>query len=145
MNKEEAIKIVEAYDALCGRALEIVDHAPFYASVGMDDVVNLSFEGDDVVLVSIKRKYYACPKCIVTYGKDRYGNTFFPNEAVYIKPGFHPGCDGRVFIITGIFIFEECESADARGIDVRELSEPADGRLDVLQLLYPELAVGGPG
>jgi hypothetical protein len=92
---------------------------------------NCLTEGDDVVLVSTKRKYYACPKCIVTYGKDRDGNTFFPNEAVYIKSGYHPACNGRVFIIIGIFIFEECESGRLATLKDNETGKPFKSELDI--------------
>lgn len=92
---------------------------------------NCLTESEKVVLVSEKRKYYACPNCIVTYGKDRYGNTFFPNEAVHIKPGYHSACNGRVFIITGIFIFEECESGRLVTLKDNETGNPFKTELDI--------------
>jgi hypothetical protein len=88
-------------------------------------------ESDDVILVLAKRKYSVCPKCIVTYGKDRYGNTFFPQEEVHIKPGYHSGCDGRIFIITGIFIFEECESGRMVTLKDKETDKPFKSELDI--------------
>jgi hypothetical protein len=92
---------------------------------------NCLSEGDDVVLVSAKRKYYACPKCIVTYGRDRDGSTFFPNDEVYIKPGYHSACNGRIFIITGIFIFEECESGRLVTLKDKETGNPFKSELDI--------------
>jgi hypothetical protein len=59
--KEEALKIVADYEALLDRALEITDHAPFYAAVDDDSVVSLGFEGDDAVL------------CWTEYDSDYYG------------------------------------------------------------------------
>lgn len=90
---------------------------------------------DDVVIVSEKRKYSVCPNCIVTYGKDRSGTTFFPDEEVYIKHGYHSGCDGRIFIITGIFIFEECESGRMVTLKDKETGKRFKSELDINWLI----------
>lgn len=96
---------------------------------------NCLTDREDVVLVSAKRKYYACPNCIVTYGRDRTGNTFFPEEEVYIKPGYHSACNGRVFVITGIFIFEECESGRMATLKDKETGKPFKSELDINWLI----------
>lgn len=71
---------------------------------------NCLYEGDDVIRALVKRDYFVCPDCSVTYGKDRYGNTFILQEEVFVKAGYNQKMDERIFIITGIFIFEEAES-----------------------------------
>lgn len=92
---------------------------------------NCLSESDNAILISAKRKYYACPNCIVTYGKDRNGNTFFPGEDVYIKSGYHSACNGRPFVITGIFIFEECESGRMVTLKDKETDKPFKSELDI--------------
>lgn len=68
-------------------------------------------ERDDVILICEQRKYCACSRCTVTYGKDRYGETYFPGEAVYVKDGVnYTQLRNRLLTIIGIYIFEECES-----------------------------------
>ena len=70
-------------------------------------------ENDTVkVIVNDKiRSYNACKNCEVTYGKDRNGITFFPEEKVYIKDGgTYLKLVNRVLIIDGIYINEEFES-----------------------------------
>jgi hypothetical protein len=96
---------------------------------------NCLTECEDVILISDKRKYFVCPRCIVTYGKDRYGNTFFPDEEVNIKPGYHSACNGRAFVITGIFIFEECESGRLATLKDKETGKPFKSELDINWLL----------
>lgn len=74
---------------------------------------NCMEENDSVrVIVDDKiRKYNACDKCKVTYGKDRNGITFFPEEEVLIKDGgLFKMLIGRPLIIEGIYIHEEFES-----------------------------------
>ena len=68
MTKDEAIKIVDDYNRLLGRALEITDNTPFYSSVDGDDNASLSFDGDDVVL-SWKE-----------YQSDYYGGGYLDDE-----------------------------------------------------------------
>jgi hypothetical protein len=68
-------------------------------------------ENESVVMVCEDRKYAACSKCEVTYGKDRNGVTFFPGEAVLLKDGGNfKVLKDKIQIIQGIYIFEECES-----------------------------------
>lgn len=72
---------------------------------------NCMEENESVVMVCEDRKYAACSKCSVTYGKDRYGNTFFPEEEVLLRDGGNfKMLRDRLLIIDGIYIFEECES-----------------------------------
>jgi hypothetical protein len=57
------------------------------------------------------RKFNACEKCLVTYGKNRNGITFFPEEEVFIKDGAnYRSLLNRILIIDSIFINEEFES-----------------------------------
>lgn len=64
------------------------------------------------VIVDTKiRKYNACDKCTVTYGKDRNGVTFFLEEEVFLKNGGeYKQLINRPLIIDGIYIHEEFES-----------------------------------
>lgn len=66
---------------------------------------------DESVLVFpvIPGKYFSCPKCSVTYAKSRTGEAFMLDEDVYLRP-LYSATDGRVFVIKGIYIMEECES-----------------------------------
>jgi hypothetical protein len=64
-----------------------------------------------VVINDRTRKYNACDKCKVTYGKDRNGVTFFPEEEVLLKDGGNfKTLRERSLIIDGIYIHEEFES-----------------------------------
>lgn len=57
------------------------------------------------------RKFNACEKCKVTYGKNRNGITFFPEEEVFIKDGAnYRNLLNRILIIDSIYINEEFES-----------------------------------
>lgn len=68
-------------------------------------------ENDSVVMVCEDRKYAACSKCKVTYGKNRHGDTFILNEEVFLKDGgLFSKLVNRLLIIVGIYIFEESES-----------------------------------
>ncbi len=71
-------------------------------------------EDNDSVVVIVNeriRKFNACDKCKVTYGKDRYGNTFFPEEEVYLKEGgLYGNLVNRLLIIDSIYVNEEFES-----------------------------------
>lgn len=71
-------------------------------------------EENDTVKVIVDhriRKYNACDKCKVTYGKDRNGVTFFPEEEVLLKDGAnYTNLVNRPLIIDGIYIHEEFES-----------------------------------
>lgn len=92
---------------------------------------NCLTESDDVVRALVKREYYVCPNCSVTYGKDRFGNTFLLDECVYMKPGYSEKMDGRVFVITGIFIFEECESGRMVTLKDKETGRPFKSEVDI--------------
>lgn len=72
---------------------------------------NCMEENESVVMVCEERKYAACDKCKVTYGKDRNGVTFFPEEEVLLKDGGNfTKLLNRPLIIDGIYIHEEFES-----------------------------------
>lgn len=70
---------------------------------------NCLIKSKDVIKPVANRDYYVCPKCSVTYGKNRGGDTFVLDEEVNIN-NYHPGMDNRVLIVKGIYIFEESES-----------------------------------
>jgi hypothetical protein len=68
-------------------------------------------ERPDVVPVCEDRNYNACGNCSVTYGKNRYGETFVLDEEVHLKEGgLFTKLVNRLLVIVGIYIFEECES-----------------------------------
>ena len=67
-------------------------------------------ENDSVIMVCEERKYYACDKCTVTYGKDRNGITYFPEEEVLLNDGGNfKSLKNRPLLIDGIYIHEEFE------------------------------------
>jgi len=70
---------------------------------------NCLVEAENVFQVVENRDYFACPNCQVDYAKNRNGIAFLLNEEVNIS-GAHPKMDNRIFVIKGIYIFEECES-----------------------------------
>lgn len=71
-------------------------------------------ESVKVIVDTRIRKYNACDKCKVTYGKDRNGVTFFPEEEVLLKDGaLYTKLMGKPLIIDGIYIHEEFESGRA--------------------------------
>ena len=55
-----AMAVVDAYEELIARALEIVSDVPFYASVDDNDGARITFDGDDAVLSwsSYESDYY---------------------------------------------------------------------------------------
>lgn len=68
-------------------------------------------ESARVVVDDRVRKFIACDKCRVTYGKDRKGVTFFPEEEIFIKEGaLYKNLINRLLIIDSIYINEEFES-----------------------------------
>jgi len=68
-------------------------------------------ENESVKMICEDRKYSVCNKCTVTYGKDRNGITFFPEEEVLLKDGgLYIKLINRPLIIDGIYIHEEFES-----------------------------------
>lgn len=76
----------------------------------MNRCSNCLIESEEVFVVLSDKKYFGCPKCLVTYAKDRDGNAFMMEEEVFISHGYHPKTNGRLFVIKGIYIMEECES-----------------------------------
>lgn len=85
---------------------------------------------EDVFLVMERPRYCACPKCSVDYAKNRHGTAFLLDEEVFIKPGKHKMLDGRLMIITGIFIHEECESGRMIWMKDKETDKPLKFVLD---------------
>lgn len=72
---------------------------------------NCMEENESVIMVCEERKYSACDKCTVTYGKNRVGVTFFPEEEILLNDGGNfKGLKSRPLIIDGIYIHEEFES-----------------------------------
>lgn len=88
----------------------------------------LDYEG--VYLVLKNENYYACPNCSVTYGKDRTGYAFILEQEVYVNK-YHSMTNGRIFIVKGIFIHEECESGRMIYLVDKETGRPLNRMLDV--------------
>lgn len=91
---------------------------------------NCMEERENVFQVLEKENYCACPKCSVTYAKNRYGEAFLLEEEVFVT-GRHPKLDGRPLVIIGIFIFEECESGRMIWMKDKETNSPLKMILDV--------------
>ncbi len=89
---------------------------------------------EDVFLVLKNENYYACPDCMVNYGKNRNGLAFLLDEEVFIKK-YHTKTDGRIFIIKGIFIHEECESGRLIFLIDKETGNPLKSMLDINWLM----------
>jgi hypothetical protein len=93
-------------------------------------------ENDSVIMVCEDRKYAACEKCTVTYGKDRNGVTFFPEEEVLLKDGGNfTKLVNRPLIIKGIYIFEECESGRMVLLKDKETDKPLTHIFDINWLI----------
>ncbi len=91
-------------------------------------------EHKDAFIVLAEKKYYACPKCSVTYGKCRTGEAFLLEEEVFIN-NYHAMTDGRTFIIKGIYIMEECESGRMIYLIDKETQRPLKSVLDTNWLI----------
>lgn len=91
-------------------------------------------ENPTVELVLRNENYYACAKCSVTYAKNRKGIAFLLDEEVYLNK-YHSKTDGKVFMIRGIFIHEECESGRLIHLVEKETGRPLKALLDVNWLL----------
>ena|ERR1700749_1774209 len=91
---------------------------------------------DESVLVFevISNKYFSCPKCSVTYAKDRNGVAFMLDEEVYLMP-VYSATSGRVFTIKGIYIMEECESGRMIHVHDKETGKPFKSVLDTNWLI----------
>lgn len=85
---------------------------------------------DDVYLVLKNEGYYACTSCTVTYAKDRNGYAFLLQQEVLLNK-YHTKTNGRIFIIKGIYIFEECESGRMIYLVDKETGNPLKSMLDV--------------
>ncbi len=97
---------------------------------------NCMEENESVIMVCESRKYCACSKCTVTYGKDRNGITFFPEEEVLLKDGGNfKKLVNRPVIIKGIYIFEECESGRMVWLKDKETDKPLKNIFDINWLI----------
>lgn len=67
---------------------------------------------------------------MVDYAKDRTGYAFLLNQDVYLKK-YHSKTDGRIFVIKGIYIHEECESGRMIYLVDKETGNPLRSMLDV--------------
>ena len=81
-----------------------------------------------------KKKYVACSKCSVTYGKNRNGQTFVLSEEVMLNR-YHAKTENRVFVIEGIYIMEECESGRMCLLVDKETGKKLKSVLDINWLL----------
>lgn len=91
-------------------------------------------EGPDVIELLPHKKYFVCPRCSVTYSKNRHGITFFIDEEVFIEK-YDSRVSGRIFIIKGIYIMEECESGRMHYLIDKETSRPLKSVLDTNWLI----------
>ena len=94
---------------------------------------NCLSEGEDVFAV-LPGKYFSCPKCSVTCAKDRTGVAFLLGEEVNLRP-LYPGTNGKVFLIKGIYIMEECESGRMIHLQDKETGKPFKRILDTNWLI----------
>lgn len=92
---------------------------------------------EDVYLVLKNENYYSCTECTVNYAKNRKGTAFLLNEEVFIN-NYHSKTDNRIFIIKGIYIFEECESGRNIFLVDKETGKPLKNMLDVNWLMKKE-------
>ena len=90
---------------------------------------NCMEDREDVFMVLPEKKYSACPKCSVNYAKDRTGFAFMLDDEVFI-PTYHSKTESRVFVVKGIFIFEECESGRMIYLVDKETQRPLKSILD---------------
>lgn len=67
---------------------------------------------------------------MVAYAKNRKGEAFLLDQEVLLK-NYHSKTDGRVFIIKGIYIFEECESGRLIFLIDKETNKHLKVMLDV--------------
>lgn len=67
---------------------------------------------------------------MVTYAKDRTGYAFVLEQDVYVKK-YHSKTEGRIFVIKGIYIHEECESGRMIYLVDKETGNPLKAMLDV--------------
>lgn len=95
---------------------------------------NCLTEGGDVIKPIENRDYYVCSECSVTYGKDRNGVAFILEEEVKIH-GYHSAMDNRIFIIKGIYIFEESESGRMVLLEDKESGRKTKSIFDINWLI----------
>lgn len=99
----------------------------------MNRCSNCLEENHNVFLVLVNGRnesYYSCPNCSVTYGKDRNGKAYLLEDEVLIKK-YHSKTEGRIFVVKGIFIHEECESGRMVYLVDKETGNPLRSILDV--------------
>jgi hypothetical protein len=90
---------------------------------------------EDVQFLLAEIKYAFCGKCSVTYAKDRKGNTFVIDEEIMFRLDYHPKTKDRVFVIKGIYIFEESESGRLIHLHDKETGRPMKMVFDTNWLL----------
>lgn len=89
---------------------------------------------NDVDIVCETEKFKWCKNCSVTYAKGRKGWMFSLEEEVMIKQ-WHPQSENEVFLVSGIFILEECESGRMIYLVHRDSGRPLKGLFDTNWLL----------
>jgi len=95
---------------------------------------NCLTDSEEAFSVIPEKKYFACPKCSVTYAKDRNGDAFLLEEEVYLRP-LYSVCEGKIFVIKGIYILEECESGRMIHVHDKESGRPFKSVLDTNWLI----------
>ena len=91
---------------------------------------NCSKDKADVFLVLSNEQFYSCEGCMVTYAKDRSGFAWMLNQEVKLKDMFSSKTNGRVFILKGIYIHEDCESGRLVFLVDKETGRPLKYMLD---------------
>lgn len=91
-------------------------------------------DADDAQFLLAEIMFAFCGKCSVTYAKGRMDWTFSLHEEVMIKE-WHRKVENRIFIIKGIYIFEECESGRMIFLVDKETQRPLKTILDTNWLL----------
>lgn len=95
---------------------------------------NCLIDDETVFVVLPEKRYFACPKCSVTYAKDRTGQAFMIDEQVKLGR-LYPATEERIFVIKGIYIMEECESGRMIHVFDKESGRPFKSVLDTNWLI----------
>lgn len=91
-------------------------------------------DSEDAQFLLAEIKYAFCGGCAVDYAKGRRDWSFALEEEVMIKE-WHKKVENRIFIIKGIYIFEECESGRMIFLVDKETQRPLKTMLDTNWLL----------
>ena len=92
---------------------------------------NCAVEGEELTKVFPRREDLVCSNCTVSEGKDRFGNVYRVEEEVHVKSGLSSKMDGRVFVITGMYLFGACESGIMITMMDKETGRPLKTELDI--------------